>query len=259
MKQNVPISVCVLTFNSEKTIQKCIENLLKIADELIVIDSGSTDQTFSILNEFNITPTYNPYVSHSDQMNFALTKTTNQWVLCMDSDEIIDELTINNINNLKSSLINPHKAYRISRYWYILDGIKVRAIYPVSSPDYPVRLFHKDYVKFNGEPVDDKPTGFDETTIIKGHVYHDTFYSLHELFNKLNSYTTRITKLKDIEPSLLKAFLNPIPAFIKWYFIKGSYKDGVAGFVCGLYASLYTFLKYFKSWYIVKTKTIKAK
>jgi len=254
LEQNVPISVCVLTFNSQKTIEKCIENLLKIADELIVIDSGSTDDTLKILEKFNISSIYNPYVSHSDQMNFAIAKTTNKWVLCMDSDEIIDEVTINNINTLKASLNNPHKAYRISRYWYILDGVQVRAIYPVSSPDYPVRLFNKDNVEFNGQPVDDKPTGFDETTIIQGHVYHDTFYSLHELFNKLNSYTTRVTQLKDVKPSLLKAFFNPIPAFVKWYFIKKSYKDGAAGLVCGLYASLYTFLKYFKSWYIFKNR-----
>lgn len=252
------LSICVLTYNSERTIYTCIKALKKIADEFIVVDSGSQDKTITILRDLGIRPIFNSYTTHANQMNFAISKASNSWVLCMDSDEIIDDETIINIKKIKKNILDETIAYRISRYWHILDGKQVHSIYPVSSPDFPVRLFNKNCVKFNDSPVDDKALGFNSTQIIKGYVYHNTFYNLHELFNKLNSYTSRVVKYKTIQPSLCKAFLHPLPAFFKWYFFKGGIKDGKEGLVCSIYASLYTFLKYFKSWYFYsKEKEIK--
>lgn len=242
------LTVCLLTFNSARLLEQCIRPLLRVADELVVVDSGSSDATLNILSKYGITPVINDYTTHSDQMNFAISLSRNNWVLCVDSDEILDELTINNIINIKNALTDETVAYRISRYWKVLNK-PVRAIYPVSSPDYPVRLFNKRRVSFNGAPVDDKPIGFESSRVIEGHVSHDTFYSIHEVFDKLNIYTSRLCNYKSIQPSLLRALISPYFAFVKWYLIKGSWRDGGVGLVAGVYAFLYTFLKYFKSWY----------
>lgn len=241
------ISACLLTFNSMRTLERCLLPILEISDDIVVVDSGSTDGTLEYLSNHGLTPIYRKYDTHARQMNHAIGLCRCDWVICIDSDEFLDELTVFNINNLKSKLIDASVAYRISRYWQIL-GKQVHAIYPVSSPDYPVRLFNKHSVLFNDQPVDDKPEGFMTTEVIDGQVVHDTFYSLHEVFAKLNSYTTRLISYKTVSPSLLKALISPLFAFLKWYFIKQAYRDGVYGLVSAIYAALYTFMKYFKAW-----------
>jgi len=245
------ITVCVLTFNSDRLLEACLSALSRVADEMIVVDSGSTDKSLEIIKKFDCQCVYRRYSTHAEQMNFAVDLASNNWVLCMDSDEILDAETIHSINALKNDLADPSQAYRLQRHWYVL-GEEVHAIYPVSSPDYPVRLFNKSMVSFNDAPVDDKPIGFSSTKKIAGHVRHDTFYSIHEVFQKLNTYTTRLVSYKPIEPSLARAFSSAAAAFIKWYFLKKSWRNGKVGFVAGIYAGAYSFLKYFKAWYLNK-------
>lgn len=242
------LTVCLLTFNSDRLLEACLKPLLALADEFVVVDSGSTDRTLAILSAHGITPVSRKYLAHSEQMNHAISLSANDWVLCIDSDEILDNETTNNIQLLKRELANEGVAYRLSRHWRVLNR-DVRAIYPVSSPDYPTRLFNRRRVKFNDVPVDDKALGFDSTQIIAGRVVHDTFYTLHEVFQKLNGYTTRLCQLRNVQPSLTRALFNPFFAFIKWYGVKGGWRDGRVGLVTGVYAFLYTFLKYFKAWF----------
>lgn len=241
------LSVCLLTFNSIRTLERCLDAALAVADELVVVDSGSTDGSLECLQQRGITVHHRRYETHAIQMNHAVSLAQNDWVLCLDSDEFLDDETIANVRQLKTSLTDPTIAWRLTRHWHVL-GQEVRAIYPVSSPDNPVRLFHRARVRFNDQPVDDKPEGFADTRIIPGHVLHDTFFSVHELMSKLNGYTSRLVSHKPVKPSLMKAVLNPAFAFIKWYFRKGAYKDGPVGVVTAVYAAAYTFLKYFKAW-----------
>lgn len=243
------LTVCVLTCNSERLLREVLSALSQVADEWIVVDSGSEDLTLEICRSFDIKPIFRSYTTHAEQMNYAISMSSYDWVLCMDSDEILDKATIQFIDQLKNARDVPatEKAFRIKRYWYVL-GKPVSRLYPVSSPDKPARLFNRQKVCFNDAPVDDSAEGYAETELIPGHVRHDTFYSIHELFNKANSYTTRLVKYRDINPSLLKSFTSGIAAFIKWYMLSGAWRDGKIGFVTGVYAGYYTFLKYFKAW-----------
>lgn len=236
----------MLTFNSARTLRACLEPLPGLSDDIVCVDSGSQDETLAIVTEFGMTPRFHPYETHARQMNHAISLARYDWVLCLDSDEMLDAETVAGLRGL--SLSDPDTAYRISRHWIVL-GQAVRCLYPVSSPDYPVRLFHRATCQFNQSPVDDKPEGFARTEIIQGHVRHDTFPDLHELLRKLNDYTTRLVRHKKIQPSLWAAFLHAPVAFFKWYVYKGGFRDGKVGVVAGVYAGLYTFLKYFKAWY----------
>ena len=241
------LSVCLLTYNSSRTLERCLLPAQCIADELVIVDSGSTDGSLELLNGHGLSAIYRPYLTHADQMNFAIDQAAHDWVLCLDSDEFLDAETLAAITALKPELKDPTIGYRIQRYWHVL-GREVRAIYPVSSPDKPLRLFNRRQVRFNDQPVDDKAVGAKTRIVLPGHVVHDTFYSLHELFSKLNSYTTRLVDLQNIPSSLTRAFISPIFAFLKWYFSKGAWRDGGVGVVTGVYAAGYSFLKYFKAW-----------
>lgn len=230
-----------------RTIGACLAPLLSLADDFVVVDSGSTDGTLEYLESQGVQALHRPYDTHAAQMNFAIDKTRNDWVLCMDSDEYLDAETATNIRALLLRLDDQRVGYRITRHWNVL-GREVCAIYPVSSPDKPLRLFHRRQARFNDQPVDDKATGCTRSEVIPGHVLHDTFFSLHEVFAKLNGYTTRLVCHKDLRPSLPRLLLSPPLAFLKWYFRKGAWRDGPRGLVTASYAMAYSFLKYLKAW-----------
>lgn len=88
------ITVCLLTFNSERTLHDVIPPLLKIADEFVIVDSGSTDSTIYICQSYGLSPIFKKYSWHGEQMNHAVSHAHNDWVLCMDSDEILDQETL---------------------------------------------------------------------------------------------------------------------------------------------------------------------
>ena len=249
----VKLTVCLLTFNSERLLEEVIPPLLSVADELVVLDSGSSDRTREICERFGLQPRYRPYRTHADAMNHAVSLAASDWVLCIDSDEVLDPQTVAEILKVKEGPEpDTGTAFRISRHWHVL-GREVHAIYPISSPDYPVRLFNRRHVRFNDSPVDDKAQGAARTRILPGRVRHDTFYSLDEVFSKLNGYTSRLVRYSNVQPSLARAFFSGFFAFFKWYFRKGSWRDGKVGLVAAVYASLYSFLKYFKAWYHAPT------
>lgn len=126
------LTVCLLTYNSARLLHKVLTPLMSIADEFIVVDSGSSDETLVILQEYAITPIFHPYAMHGEQMNIAISRSSNDWVLCMDSDEILDEDTIHYILALKSGEEPPADCgWSLSRYWYVL-GERTRTIYPIS-------------------------------------------------------------------------------------------------------------------------------
>lgn len=243
------LSICVLTYNSERLIREVLTPLLTLSDDIVIVDSGSSDNTLAICRELGCEPHHAPYETHGRQMNLAIQRARHPWVLYMDSDEIMDAQALCWL--LQFKLVpnpDPHTAWRLCRHWFVL-GQPVRTIYPVSSPDFPVRLFHRNVVRFNDQPVDDAAEGFSRTEIIPGSVRHDTFYSLHEVFTKANSYTTRLVKYKPITPSLWRGIASAIGALFKWYFFSGAWREGKVGVVTGSYAVLYSFLKYLKAWY----------
>lgn len=204
------LSVCLLTCNSARLLMEVLPPLLKVADECIVVDSGSTDETVAICQQFGLTVHHHAYKAHGAQMNYAIGLASHDWVLCMDSDEILDNDVVAAIQALKAGEEpEPTCAWRLPRYWFVL-GKQVRTIYPISSPDYPVRLFNRQQARFNDRPVDDQVVGHASSVRLPGFVRHDTFYSLHEVFNKLNSYTTRLVKYQQIKPSLTRGSSAPL-------------------------------------------------
>jgi glycosyltransferase involved in cell wall biosynthesis len=241
-----------LTFNSERTIRKTLESIKDIADEIIVVDSFSTDRTIEIVKEFTDKIYFKEYRYHGLQMNYALGLCTHEWVFCIDSDEFLDEDMIRHIHRLKVEGLDGKEAFRLRREWFFL-GKPVHAFYPVTSPDRIVRFFNRKNVRFNDKPVHDKPIGFKTCSWLEGRLLHDCVASLHDLYDKLNKYTTRYADGHAINTDKVKLthlLLNPLGAFMKWYFLKKNFLDGFRGFILGTYAAMYTFLKYAKLYHL---------
>jgi glycosyltransferase involved in cell wall biosynthesis len=225
----------------------------KIADEIIVVDSFSTDRTVEIVKDFTDKVYFKEYKYHGLQMNYAIGLCTHDWIFCIDSDEWLDDDMINHICILKRKGLDGKEAFRLRREWFFL-GKPVYAFYPITSPDRIVRFFNREYVRFNEKPVHDKPIGHKKCYWLKGKLIHESIGSLQELYDKLNKYTTRYAEgnaYKADSVKLKNLLLNPFMAFIKWYLLKKNFLDGTRGFILGMYAAFYTLFKYAKL-YILK-------
>ena len=97
--------------------------------------------------------------------------------------------------------------------------------------------------------VDVQAEGGINPSVIPGFVCHNVFYNIHEVSNKLNSYTTRLVINREIKPSRLRGVISAIGVFFKWYLFSGAWRKGRVGLVTDLYATFYRFLKYFRAWY----------
>jgi glycosyltransferase involved in cell wall biosynthesis len=145
---------------------------------------------------------------HGAQMNYAIGLASHDWVLCMDSDEILDNDVVAAILALKAGRSLTRPAPGVCRATGLCWATGA-TIYPVSSPDFPVRSLTASR---RGLTIGRWMTRWSDTQLRQnaGLVRHDTFYSLHEVFNKLNSYTTRLVKYQQIKPSLTRGSSAPL-------------------------------------------------
>lgn len=137
-------------------------------------------------------------------------------------------------------------AWRLPRYWFVF-GMQVRTICPISSSDYPMCLFSRQQVRFSGRSVDDRVVGYARSVRLPGFIYHDTLYSLYEVFSELNNHTTRLVKCQQTKPPLTRGVVSAIGVFFKWYLLNGAWRYGEVGVVTGLHATFYSFLRHFKA------------
>lgn len=247
---NYNVSICVLTYNSEFTLKKLLDQITKIECEIIIVDSGSTDKTLNIMNEAaqtnNIKIHHHPYYSHAQQMNYAVSLATYDWVLCIDSDEIPTDHFITKFKQTlcQFDFFKINLAGRIKRNWFVL-GRQVHAMYPCSSPDFVVRFFNRQQCRFNDAIVDDKVIGFDFSFIFDGDIEHHTFETSDKMEEKLKIYVKRLNQSSLAKPeSTLRGALSAAAAFIKWYIVKKAFMDGIVGIKTSIYAAKYSYMKY---------------
>jgi glycosyltransferase involved in cell wall biosynthesis len=243
------LSAFILTLNSEKYLGQILHQLKKACDEIVVVDSDSIDQTKSIAEKENVRFLSREFDNFKNQRAYAVQQCTNDFVLMIDSDEIPDDSLISALNAIKTS----HEildAYRLRREWFVL-GKKIHAVYPVVSPDFPVRLFDKRKSNFDNSPVvHEEPSGYKTIGVVDGTLNHFTFETKKEIADKLDRYAslsaeTLLKKKKNL--SVVQQTLSSTAAFVKWYFGKGGWRDGIVGITLGMYAFNYTFLKYEKA------------
>jgi len=244
------LSAYILTKDSEGHLPEVLGCLSSVADEVVVVDSGSTDRTESIAGTFaNARFVYQPFTNFKDQRNIAAENCRHEMVLFLDSDEIPDEKFLESVAALKQTGF-PHDAYCAPRRWNVL-GKDVHCIYPICSPDNPIRLFRKSKVDYNNSSfVHESPKGFHTVGEIDGCISHVTMVTREELRSKLDLYTdlaARDLLRKEKRVNVYKMLFSPICAFFKWYFLKGGYKDGFTGLYLGMYAYRYTLDKYLKA------------
>jgi len=238
----------MLVKNGEKYLELILSRIATVADEIILLDSGSQDQTRAIAEKWSAQWHFRPFDDFRSQRSYALSLCRYQYVLFLDADEVPDDALLEHMRTLKQTGFSAD-AYCLRREWVVL-GKRVHSIYPVNSPDFPVRLINKDKVSFSGSArVHEDYSGYASKVILPGKISHYTFNSQAEIRQKLNLYST-IAAEDMVENGkqfrFYKLIVNPLLAWGKWYFLKQGWRDGWAGVILANYACRYTFLKYRK-------------
>ena len=230
------LSVVIITKNEEYFIADAIKSSL-FADEVIILDSGSIDRTCEIAKELGAKVYQNEWLGFGPQKNRAVELAKNDWVFVLDSDErITEELKDEIVTTLKEPQFNGYFIARLNNFFG--KNIKNCGLYP----DYSIRLFNKNYGKFNDVSVHESVQLTSKAAHLKNHMIHLAYESIEEFIQKQNRYSSLNHKKK----SLIKAIINPYWTFFKLYILKKGFLDGWHGFVISKLYAQYTFWKYIK-------------
>lgn len=235
------ISVAMITLNEESNIERCL-NSVKWADEIVIVDSGSTDRTIEIAKKYTDKIYYQKWLGYAEQRNISLSKVTGDWVFIIDADEMMTE-------ELRSDILRAVKtetdkvAFTVTRKNYFMGRILQCYI------ESKLRLFRAGTVKFSGQVheqtiIDDGPVGK-----LKGILYHYQYKDLDTQLNKSNKYSTLAARERysaHKKCGCLSLVFRPMFDFIKRYILKGGFLDGVPGFVSAVLRANYTFAKFAK-------------
>ena len=241
----IKISATIITFNEEKNISRCLKSL-DFCDEIIVVDSLSTDKTVEIAKSFGAKVILQKFLGHIAQKQLAVDNATYDWILSLDADEEISDELKKSILEVKS---NPkYDAYSMNRISFHLGRwIKYGGWYP----DKKVRLFNRKKAYWGGYNPHDKVIVEGKIGHLKGDIKHYVFKDLTHNIDTNNKYSSIMAKdlyEKGIKFSYLKLFLKPIGKFLEVYIYKRGFLDGLPGFIIAVGASYSMFLKFAKLW-----------
>lgn len=238
------LSAVIITFNEEKNINRCIESLIGLADEILVVDSFSSDKTIEICQAKGVKVIQNKFEGHIEQKNFALAQANNDWVLSLDADEALsDELK----QSIKHVLQNPtEKGYRFNRLTnYCGNWVRFCGWYP----DSKVRLVNRHFAKWGGVNPHDKLELQNNFNVgfLKGDLLHYSYYSKEDHFKQIEYFgkiAAQEAHKKGIRVNQVKLIFKVIIQFIKSYFLKLGIFDGLTGLKISYRSAYATLRKY---------------
>lgn len=249
MNQLQKLSVLIITLNEEVNIRRCLESV-KWADEIIVMDSESNDQTLKIVQEYTDKIYIQKWQGFAATKNDGIQKTKGQWILFIDADEeVTPELKDEIQKSIESDDYNgffiPRKANFLGRWinhsgWY---------------PGYVLRLVKRNFAHFQEKNVHEYLDVPSKTGKLKTPILHYTDPNIHHYFNKLNRYTCLAAEeliSKNKKFHLLDLFFRPLHITFKMYILKLGFLDGFQGFLLAVFSGYYVFIKYAKLWELQK-------
>lgn len=239
------ITVVIITLNEERNIERCLKSVEKIADEIIVVDSFSDDNTELICNKFNVRFIKQSWLGYAEQKNYANSLALNDWIFSIDADE---ELSVQLTESILKIKTGPElkEAYSLNRLNnYCSKWIKHSGWYP----DKKVRLFNRKFVKWSGNYVHEVPEIADDFNIVfmKGDLLHYSYNSKAEHLKQTEKYAVLSAMQaydKGKRSSVLKMIAGPAWRFFRDYFIKAGFLDGKAGFEICKISARSTYIKY---------------
>lgn len=251
MAERQTISVFVVCFNEERNIRRCLESI-KWCDEIVIVDSGSTDRTLAICGEYTPKIFVNSWPGYVKQKKFGLERCQGDWILNLDADE---EVSPELKEELLSIATNPEP--EVNGY-FILRTVNFLGKWWRKGgwyPEYKLRFCKRKYASWGGRDPHEKALVEGKTRRLETEIYHYTYSSLEDQMSRMNRYSSAAAEsmaLEGVKFRFINLLVNPLARFLKFYFLKKGYREGMGGVIVGLIDAMYVYLKYAKLWEIEK-------
>lgn len=240
------ISASVIVYNEEANIRELCESI-KWVDEIVIVDSFSSDRTREIAAEFTDKIYEYEFKGYKDKHEFADSKTTGDWILWMDADERVTPELRSEIEALKEREILPDGFEMPRRTWFAGRWIKHSGWYP----DYQMRLYRKEASFWGGVAPHETARVNGKVERLSGHILHYTKKDLSEYHRTVDSYTTLASKAlfeQGRKATTANLFYSSIAGFLRSYIVKQGFRDGIQGLIIAMFTAYGVFLKYAKLW-----------
>ena len=239
------LSVIIITKNESAHIVGCLQSVAW-ADEIIVLDSGSVDDTVDLCRAVTDKVYSTDWQGFGIQKQRALDKATGDWVLSIDADEIVTpELKLEIQQAIQIGDMNGFEIPRLSNYC----GRQIR--HGGWFPDYVLRLFRRDCGRFTDHVVHERIVVDGNTARLNTPFLHDAFVDFEEVLHKVNNYSTlgaTVLYERGVRSSLRKAIMKGVWTFIRTYFLKAAFLDGQQGLMLAISNAEGAYYKYVKLW-----------
>ncbi len=242
----INLSGVIITFNEERKIEQCLKSLQGVVDEIVVIDSFSTDNTKQICLKYNVRFIEQKFLGYKEQKNFAADQASYDYIISLDGDEALSPELQQSLIHLKSNWV--YDGYYTNRFNnYCGQWIKHSDWYP----DKKIRAFIKGKGEWKGINPHDSYTVSNPANIgkLKGDILHWNYpsYSAHNLqIEKFSSISAQAYYDLGKKAPIWKILFNPTWAFFKAYILRLGFLDGLNGFIICAQTANITFLKYIK-------------
>lgn len=239
------ISATIITYNEERNIARAIESL-RCCDEIVVVDSGSSDRTVELATNLGARVIESPWPGYAKQKNVAADRAAHDWILSLDADEALSEGLEAEIWQIKKNgpKFDAYVMPRLAKYlgtWIFHSGWY---------PDKKVRLYHRDKAQWTGEYVHESVEVGGTIGHLEGRILHYTCDSLSEHLRTLDRYTTLAAEqivAQKKRVTLWHLAIDPAWTFIRTYIFQLGFLDGFEGLAIAYMAAFYNFLKYSKA------------
>ena len=241
------VSAIVVCFNEEERIGDCLESL-RWCDEIVVVDSFSTDRTPEICRGYTDRFIQREWAGYRDQKAFAHSQATKDWVFLVDSDERVTAELRNEVEDALVQDNGRYAGYAVPRLVHYLDRWWRRGGW---YPDYDVRLFRRERATWGGSEPHEKILVYGAVRRLRNPLHHYSYRNIEDHLQRINRFTSissRESKKQGGRWRLSDALLRPAARFFRSYVLKRGFMEGFAGFYVAVTAAVYVFLKYAKLW-----------
>lgn len=237
------LSVVIITFNEEHNISRCLDSVQDVADEVVVVDSFSSDNTAQICNRYQVNFIQRRWEGYSDTKNFANKQAKHNWILSLDADEALSDALKSSIKKLKENTGPLTCSFnRLTNYcgkWIRHSGWY---------PDVKIRLFDRTQAQWQGK-IHEQLVFTNQSPVLHltGDCLHYSYYSLKQHREQAKNFSTLWANARFSEghrSSVLKMIYKPIATFLKAYVFHLGFLDGSAGFSIARISSWATYLRY---------------
>jgi glycosyltransferase involved in cell wall biosynthesis len=238
-----PLSVAIITLNAAAQLEACLDSV-RFADEIVVVDSGSTDGTPALAERCGARVIARDWLGFGPQKQFAVAAARHDWVLCLDADErVTPELQASIENALQAPSTGAYRFARCNRFLgrYLRHG--------EGYPDWSLRLFDRRQARWSDDLVHEKVETTAPVGQLAGDLVHDSAESLAAYLDKQNRYTTLAAGMAlaaGKRASVARLAFSPLVRFIKFYVVRQGFRDGLPGLIHIAIGCFNSFMKYSK-------------